>query len=278
MNIHSPGCQSIRMRDLAMKFGGMKFVVRIMALLLLACNFCCAQEITVAAASDLQFAFQDVAARFQKETGHGVSLTFGSSGNFFAQIQNGAPFDVFFSADVDYPTKLEAAGLTEPGTLYRYATGRIVLWTRRESQLDLDQGLRALLSPTVKKVAIANPEHAPYGRAAVAALQHEGIYGELASKLVLGENVSQTASFVAAGSADAGIVALSLALAPAMREKGKYVEVPVDEYPGLEQAAVILKSSKQKDVARQFLAYLRTPAVLELLKSYGFSVANSTTH
>jgi len=231
-----------------------------------------AQEVTVAAAADLQFAFQDVAARFEKQSGAHVKLIFGSSGNFFAQLQNGAPFDLFFSADVSYPQKLEAAGLTEPGTLYRYATGKIVLWVPKDSTLDLRRGLAVLLDPGVRKIAIANPEHAPYGRAAVAALQHGKIYEQTSSKFVLGENISQAASFVVSGSADAGIVALSLALAPSMKEKGKYVEIPASEYPPIEQAAVILKSSAQKETARRFLSFLKEPAILDLMRNYGFAV------
>jgi molybdate transport system substrate-binding protein len=231
-----------------------------------------AQEITVAAASDLQFAFQDVAARFQKESGKNVKLIFGSSGNFFAQTQNGAPFDVFFSADIDYPKKLEAAGLAEPGTLYPYASGKIVLWVRNESKLDLSRGLKVLLDPGIGKIAIANPAHAPYGRAAVAAMRHEKIYDAVSGKFVLGENISQTASFVVSGSADIGIVALSLALAPSMQGKGRYVEIPSDEYPPIEQAAVILKSSQNKEIARQFMAFLKTPPILDVLRTYGFSV------
>ena len=231
-----------------------------------------AQEITVAAAADLQFAFQDVAARFQTDTGVTVKLISGSSGNFFTQIQNGAPFDLFFSADIDYPRKLEAAGLAEPGTLYGYATGRIVLWAPKESKLDLSRGLRVLLDPAVKKIALANPEHAPYGRAAVAALKHENLHDKVSGKFVLGENISQTALFVVSGNADVGIVALSLAMAPAMKEKGKYVEIPTEDYPAIEQGAVILSSSRQKELARRFLDYLKTPPILELLKSYGFAV------
>src|SRR5438445_12472502 len=129
-----------------------------------------AQEITVAAAADLQFAMQDVAARFQKETGRTVKLTYGSSGNFFQQIQNGAPLDMFFSANLDYPSKLEVAGLIEPGSYYQYAKGKIVIWVRSESKLDLSSGMRVLLEPSIKKVAVANPQHAPYGQAAVAAM------------------------------------------------------------------------------------------------------------
>jgi molybdate transport system substrate-binding protein len=139
-------------------------------------RLCAAQEITVAAAADLQFAFQDVATRFQKRTGKTVKLIFGSSGNFFAQIQNGAPFDVFFSADIDHPRRLETAGLAEPGTIYPDATGRIVLWAPNDSKLGLSRGLQVLLNPTIQKIAIANPEHAPYGRAAVAAVRHENLY------------------------------------------------------------------------------------------------------
>ena len=171
-----------------------------------------AQEITVAAAADLQFAMQDLAARFQKETGKSVKLTYGSSGNFFQQLQNGAPFDMFFSANLDYARKLEAAGLTEPGSLYPYATGKIVLWVANQSKVDIGSGLSALLNPAVRKIAIANPQHAPYGQAAVAALKQENLYDKIAGKLVLGENISQTASFVVSGAADAGIVALSLAV------------------------------------------------------------------
>jgi molybdate transport system substrate-binding protein len=147
---------------------------------------CAAQEITVAAAADLQFAMQDVAARFQKETGKTVKLIYGSSGNFFQQIQNGAPLDMFFSANLDYPKKLEAAGLTEPGSYYPYAKGKIVIWVPNESKLDLRTGLQALLDPSVKKIAVANPQHAPYGQAAVAAMQKDNVYEKVKDKLVLG--------------------------------------------------------------------------------------------
>jgi len=231
-----------------------------------------AQQITVAAASDLQFVLPEVAARFQRDSGISAKLIFGSSGNFFSQIGNGAPFDLFFSADSEYPRKLEAAGLAEPGTLYEYAVGRIVLWIPKDSALYLNRGLAVLLDPRVKKIAIANPEHAPYGRAAVAALQHEKLYEKVRDKLVLGENISQAASFVTSGSADIGIVALSLAMAPSMKERGAYVEISREAYPPIRQAAVILKSSQQKAAAHQFLDYVKSPAIVELLKSYGFSV------
>ena len=239
-------------------------------------RFCAAQEIVVAAASDLQFAFHDVGERFEKATGKRVKLIFGSSGNFFAQLQNGAPFDVFFSADIDYPRRLETAGLAEPNTFYPYATGKIVLWVPKPSKLDLDPGLRVLLDPRIQKVAIANPAHAPYGRAAVAALRHENLYEAVSPKFVLGENISQTATFVVSGSADVGILALSLALAPSMKDKGRYAEIPAEDYPAIEQAAVILKSSPHKDIARQFVEFVKTTPIQDLLRSYGFAVPGNT--
>jgi molybdate transport system substrate-binding protein len=235
-------------------------------------QLCAAQEITVAAASDLQFAMQDVAARFEKETGKTAKLIYGSSGNFFQQIQNGAPFDMFFSANLDYPKKLEAAGLIEPGSFFGYARGKIVIWVAQQSKLDLSSGMQALLDPSIKKIAVANPQHAPYGQAAVAAMQKENIYEKVKDKLVLGENISQTASFVVSGSADVGIVALSLALSPNMKDKGRYAEIPPDEYPPIEQACIIVGSSKNKEIARQFLSFVKTPAVADVLRSYGFDV------
>jgi molybdate transport system substrate-binding protein len=235
-------------------------------------QLCAAQQITVAAAADLQFAMQEVAARFQKETAKTVKVIYGSSGNFFQQIQNGAPFDMFFSANLDYPKKLEAAGLIERGSFYPYAKGKIVIWVRNESKLDLNSGMKVLMDPSVKKIAIANPQHAPYGQAAVAAMQKENIYDKVKDKFVLGENISQTASFVVSGSADVGIVALSLALSPNMKDKGRYAEIPAEEYPAIEQACVIVKSSKNKETARQFLAFIKTAAIADVLRRYGFDV------
>jgi molybdate transport system substrate-binding protein len=230
------------------------------------------QEITVAAAADLQFAMQDITARFEKDTGKKVKVVYGSSGNFFQQIQNGAPFDLFFSANLDYAMKLETSGLAEPGTLYEYATGKIVLWVPSTSKVDLGTGLRILLDPAIHRIAIANPEHAPYGQAAVAAMKKDNVYDGLANKLVMGENISQAASFVLSGSADAGIIALSLALAPNMKDKGRYVEIPAADYPPIEQGCVLLKSSPKKGAARAFVEFVKTPMVAELLRGYGFGV------
>jgi len=235
------------------------------------------QEITVAAAADLQSVLQDAAARFQKESGKTVKPIYGSSGNFYQQLQNGAPFDMFFSANLDYPKKLEAAGLTEPGSFFQYAAGKIVIWVPNDSKLDISSGLQSLLNPAIKKIAIANPQHAPYGQAAVAAMKKANVHDQVAAKFVLGENISQTASFVVSGAADVGIVALSLALSPNMKDKGRYLEIPATDYPPIEQACVILKSSQQKDTAKAFLNFLKTPAVAELFRAYGFLVPNGST-
>ena len=247
-------------------------LIPVALLTLVLAQLCSAQDLRIAAAADLQFAMQDIAAQFQTATGKKVEVIYGSSGNFFQQLQNGAPFDIFFSANLDYAKKLEAAGLTEPGSYYQYAKGKIVVWVPNESKLNLKPGLEVLLDPSIKKIAVANPQHAPYGQAAVAAMQKEGVYEKVQSKLVLGENISQTASFVLSGSADVGIVALSLALSPNMKDKGRYSEIATDEYPPIEQACVILSSSKSKEAARQFLQFVKTPAIGKLLESYGFDV------
>jgi len=255
-----------------MKFG--RLVLAVAIFLGLSGGLCAAQEITVAAAADLQFVMQEVGARFKSATGKSVKLIYGSSGNFTQQLQNGAPFDMFFSANLDYPKELEAAGLTEPGTFYQYAIGKIVVWVPNDSKLDVSLGLRALLNPSLKKIAIANPQHAPYGKAAVAAMQKENIYEQVKDKFVLGENISQAAAFVASGSADVGIVALSLALSPNMKDKGRYAEVPAADYPAIEQACVIMGSSKNKSVAQQFLKFIQSSPITELFQKYGFAIPN----
>ena len=235
-------------------------------------GFAQAQEITVAAAADLQFVMQEMVAGFQKQTGRHVNVVYGSSGNFYEQIQSGAPFDLFFSANLEYARKLESAGLAEPGTLYPYASGKIVLWVPSGSKVNLQEGLRAVLDPSIHKLVIANPQHAPYGQAAVAALKKEGLYDQISGKLVLGENISQSASFVLSGSADAGIIALSLALSPNMKDKGRYVQVPEADYPPIEQGCVVLAKSQSKPVAKSFLEFVKTPAAKDILRNYGFGV------
>ena len=226
----------------------------------------------MAAAADMSAALPELVAAYAKKTGQAVKLSFGSSGNLTNQIRNGAPFDVFFSADEEYPQQLITEGLASKDTLYRYAIGRLVLWVPNNSPLDLSKlGMQALLDPSVKKISIANPTHAPYGRAAEAALRHFGIYDQVSSRLVVGENVSQAAQFVESGNAQAGLIALSHALAPALKDKGRYWTVPLDAYPTLNQAAIVLSRSKQQDAARRFLEFLRSPEAASLLTSYGFS-------
>ncbi|MSO83495.1 MAG: molybdate ABC transporter substrate-binding protein [Acidobacteria bacterium] len=233
-----------------------------------------AQGITVAAAADLQNVMPRLTARFQEATGRTIGVTFGSSGNFFSQIQNGAPFDLFFSADIEYARRLEAAGFAEPGSLFEYATGRIVVWSRKDGSIDVTRGLQALLDAGVRRIAIANPAHAPYGRAAVAALRHEQLYDRVQAKLILGENVSQAAQFAQSGNADAGIIALSLALDPALTRSGTYYEIPVGFYPSISQAAVVIKASRRKALAREFLAFIQKPDSVRLMQTFGFALSS----
>jgi molybdate transport system substrate-binding protein len=244
------------------------------AILLLFSFWASSEELSIAAAADLNFALKEIAQKYQQRTGNSLQLSFGSSGNFFVQIQNGAPFDIFFSADIDYPKKLEHAGLAEPCTLSRYAQGKIVLWVPSASTLDISRGLHVLLDPAVKKIAIANPQHAPYGRAAEEALKEAGVYERVKDKLVIGENISQTAQFVQTGNADVGIIALSLAMAPPMKSEGRFEEVRTDLYAPIDQGLVVLKSSKKKDAARSFLNYLRTDDAQQILRKYGFRLVN----
>jgi len=229
--------------------------------------------LAVAAAADLKFAFDDLVKEFNgQHPATKVSVTFGSSGNFFTQLQNGAPFDLFFSADIQYPKKLAEAGLTID-EVFLYSIGRIVVWVPKTSSLDVKKlGIKVLLDPSVSKIAIANPEHAPYGRAAVAALKTLQVYDQVAPKLVFGENIAQTAQFVQSGAADIGILALSLAIAPQMAEAGRYWEVPLDAYPKMEQGGVILKSSKNIEAARAFRDFVMTEHGRAVLKRYGFSL------
>lgn len=232
-----------------------------------------AEELAIAAASDLNFAIKDLITEYEKATGNHVKLSLGSSGNFYAQIQNGAPFDLYFSADIGYPKKLEEAGLTVPGSLYRYAVGRIVLWTNHTSKRDVSKGLELLRDASVKKIAIANPKHAPYGRAAVAAMQHFKVYEEAKDRLVLGENISQAAQFIESGACDVGVIALSLALAPTMKAAGTYWEIPAEAHPPLEQGAAILKSSKQQKTAEQFIEFMQSAKGQEIMSRYGFTLS-----
>jgi molybdate transport system substrate-binding protein len=224
------------------------------------------RALAVAAAADLSFAMGEISASFARgRPGADIRATFGSSGNFYAQIRNGAPFDVFLSADLDYPRKLAAARIGVADSLFTYGIGRIVVWVPAESRLDPATLLR---DNSARRLAIANPEHAPYGAAAQAAMRSLGVYDAMAKKLVLGENVAQVFNFVESGAADAGIVALSLALSPSARGKGRYWEIPLDAYPRIEQGGILLKDTQD---SRAFRAFLTGPEGRAILRRFGFS-------
>jgi len=225
----------------------------------------------IAAASDLKFALEDIATRFRADTRREVRLSFGSSGNYFRQIGQGAPFQLFLSADEDFVFKLHDSGRTEDrGVLY--ATGRIVLFAPKGSSWTADArmgGLKqALDGNAVRRFAIANPEHAPYGRAAEQALRKLGLWDALQGKLVLGENVSQAAQFAGSGSTQGGIFAYSLALAPGIAQQGQYVLLPEDLHAPLRQRMVLVKGAGE--TARAFYAYLQQPAARKIFTQYGF--------
>ena len=231
--------------------------------------------VTVAAAADLSYAMNEIAANFRKASGCEVRVSTGSSGNFLTQIENGAPFDLFFSADIEYPKKLEAEGLAEPGTTYMYAVGRIVLWVRNDSSLDISKGLAVLHSASIQKLAIANPQHAPYGRAAEEALRKAGVYDAIKDRLVLGENIAQAAQFVQSGNADVGILALSVAISPGFRSQGRYWTIPEALHAPIRQGVVVLRASKNIQGAQALLAYMKTPATTALLDQYGFAAPDA---
>jgi molybdate transport system substrate-binding protein len=231
----------------------------------------------IAAAADLQFALTEVADAFREETGRDVRLTFGSSGNFFRQIREGAPFQVYFSADEEYVVDLAESGHAEDeGTIY--AIGRIVMMTPHGSPVAADEELAdlraALADGRLKKFAIANPEHAPYGRRAQEALRHAGLWDSIEDKLVLGENVSQAAQFATAGDTQGGIIAFSLALAPNVAKLGDYALIPESWHEPLRQRMALLKGAG--DTARRFVEFARSNAARAVMKRYGFVLPGDT--
>jgi len=245
----------------------------LMAFAAAACSKPAPPRVRVAAAADLNAALGDLVGRFSASHAIDVTVSYGSSGTFYTQLLNEAPFDLFLSADVDYPRQLAARGLTLPGGDFSYAVGRLVVWVPAASPIDPAEGLRALTASSIAHVSVANPEHAPYGRAAIAAMKHEGIYDAVASKIVYGENVAQAMQFVQSGAADAGVVALSLALAPAARDAGRFAEVPLDDYPRMEQGGAILKWAADPTAARAFRDFIVGADGRAILKQYGFSMA-----
>jgi molybdate transport system substrate-binding protein len=225
----------------------------------------------VAAAADLKFALEEVTQSFKKDTQKSVTLTFGSSGSFATQIRNGAPFQMYLSADEDYVLKLHAEGLTrDQGTLY--AIGRIAIIAPPGSILPVDGELKGLAAQLktgqIKHFAIANPEHAPYGRRAEEALRRAGLWDAIRTKLIFGENVSQAAQFATSGSAEGGIIALSLAKSPQMAHLGRYAVIPADWHTPLRQRMVLLKNADP--TAQEFYRYLQEPAARAIMRGYGF--------
>lgn len=232
-----------------------------------------AADSIVAAAADLKFALDEVAQSFTKETGQSVKIIYGSSGTFAMQIRNGAPFQMYLSADEDYVLKLRADGFArDTGTLY--AVGRIVLMVPPGSALPVDGELKGLAvqlkAGQVKRFAIANPMHAPYGRRAEEALKHAGLWDAIQPKLVFGENVSQAAQFALSGSTEGGIIALSLAKSPQMAQLGRYAVIPAEWHEPLRQRMVLLNSA---DVTTQaFYRYMQTAPARAVMRRYGFAL------
>jgi molybdate transport system substrate-binding protein len=228
--------------------------------------------VRVAVAADLKFALEEIVEAFHRQHPDiKVQVTYGSSGNFYSQLSNRAPFDVFLSADVDYPRRLIRDGLAPADGEFLYGVGRIVLWVRQSSAINVEKlGMQSLLSPEARKIAIANPRHAPYGRAAEAAMKSMGVYERVKDRLVLGDTVLQAAQFVESGSADVGIISRSHALAPSFRDKGRFWEVPLDTYPRRVQGGVILSWVQDRSAAEALRDFVLGEEGRAILKSYGF--------
>jgi len=258
------------------KSSGRVFAV-ILIIILAGTHSAWAQSGTVlaAAASSMKFAFEELTGAFHKEhPSIRVKLSFGSSGNFYSQIKNGAPHDIYFSADTEYPRLLEEEGFGQGDLkVTPYAVGRIVLWSSHRMNVDSEkEKMDILLSPKILKFAIANPQHAPYGRAAIEALRHFKILESIESRLVMGENVSQTAQFTHTGAAQAGIIALSLALTPQMSSAGTYWLIPMQSHQPIEQGYLILRNSRNPVAAKVFADYVTGPKGAVILRQHGFGV------
>jgi molybdate transport system substrate-binding protein len=250
----------------------------IVCAMLMVCAACtqrpASRTLSIAAASDLQFALEQVSHQFQAEhPGLVPQIVYGSSGNFYSQIQSHAPFDIFLSADLEYPRRLAEQGLALRDSIFTYAVGRLVVWVPANSPLDVERlQMQVFDDPLVKHIAIANPQHAPYGRAAEAALRQAGVYDRIAGKLATAENIAQTLQFVQSGSAEVGLVALSLAVAPSVRGQGRYWEVPLYSYPRLWQGGVILNRAAESESAAEFREFLTGEQGRRILAQNGFSL------
>lgn len=226
-------------------------------------------RLTIAAASDLRFALPELIAIFVEKKDETVDVVYGSSGRFYAQIRNGAPFDVYFSADIAYPKDLVERGFVV-GPVIPYAVGRLVLWRKTLGGKVKAFTFDDLLRPDITHIAIANPRHAPYGQRAEEALRAAGVWEQVESKLVIGENVAQAAQYVDSGAAQVGIIALSLALAPSMADKGAYSIIPDSQHELLEQGLVLTKSGAVKPAARRFVEFLSSIEARAVLRRHGF--------
>lgn len=227
----------------------------------------------IAAAADLEPVLPPILAQFEQATGIHTETTYQASAMLTTEIENGAPFDLFLSADLSYPKRLidaglaDAAGSADSSTPITYAKGTLVLWERKDSRLP-SPSLDLLRSPDLKRLAIANPDRAPYGRAAVAALKSLGLYEALKPRIVTAENIAQAAQFVDSSNADAGLISLTSALTPRLSADGAHFVLPRDLYPAIEQGAVIVSATKQRAAVHKFLDFLLSPAVqTELAKS-----------
>jgi molybdate transport system substrate-binding protein len=231
------------------------------------------RSVAVAVAANLKPAFEELAARFQeRHPGVAVRPTYGASGSFFAQLGNGAPFDLFLSADAELPAKVVEQGLAD-GEAFTYAYGKLVVWVPNGSNLDLAaRGLAALADASVRKIAIANPAVAPYGRAARTALERAGLWARLRERVVMGQNVSQTAQFVQSGNAQAGFVPLSLARTPPLSDEGRAWLVPPSSHERIEQAGVVLKGARDLALARDLAAFLLGDAARPVLERHGYGL------
>jgi molybdate transport system substrate-binding protein len=253
--------------------------VKLAKLLILALAFAfstasfAAEKISIAAAADLKFCLDEIVTAFKKSHPDAqVDVSYGSSGNFKTQIEQGAPFDLFFSADIEFPRDLVKAGLGA-SDVKPYAIGRLVLWS---SSLDAStMHLTDLTRADITKIAIANPQHAPYGKRAEEALRASGVWDQIQPKIVLGENIAQTAQFAQSGNAQVGLIALSLVLSPGMAGKGSYSLIPENLHQPLEQGFILTKRAADNALAKTFADYMALPQTRELMSRYGFVLPNA---
>lgn len=234
---------------------------------ILGCQNKTSDKLTIATAANVQFAMEELTQLFTRETGVETEIILGSSGKLLAQIKEGAPYDVFVSANMKYPDELYRLGLTKKAPEV-YAKGKLVLWSIRDS---LTPSIEVLSADLVKHIAIANPKTAPYGVATKQFLNTIGVYNKIKNKLVFGESISQTNQFIISGAAEIGFTALSVVNSPKMQGKGKWMELDTKEYTPIAQGAVVIKKKgKNTDTAEQFYAFLFSPMAQEVLRKYGY--------